>query len=1019
MKKDKKSEASDLRQKAEKIANRNLLKKGTQLTEVDTLKLIHELEVHQIELEMQMDELNRSNEALEISQMRYSELYDLAPIGFFSINEAGKISDINLMAASLLGMNRGELVKQDITRFIFPDDLDYFYAHRQLLFEKKKRQVCELRIRPANGKLFRARLEAVLKPGDDGKQVCFMVMSDITKEKLAEEQLRKSEERYRLLIESSGIGVGYYSLDGEILYFNLKAIQNLGGKPLDYIGRSLHEVFGKEAGDDYLTRLRATAKSRVSLEYEDFVPLQTGNYWFLSNYTKVLNPDGTVAGVQVLAHDITNRKFVEDKLKTSEERFRLLSYLLPVGIYLTDKNGKCIYTNKKWNEMSGLSESESLGDDWINGIHPDDRELIKSSWLRMVESEGDWGLEYRFMTPEGKISWVHGLAVPHKDGSGQVINYIGVNIDITNQKEADKALKESEEKYRKLVELSPDAIVVHTQGTIVYVNAAAIRQMGAESADEIVGKPAIGFVHPDYRNLALQRIKNLLENNAKAELIHEKFIRLNGESFDVETTAIPFIYDGKPSVQLIVRDITERLRMEEARQESEKKFQTLFESANDALFLMDGDSFIECNPMTLEVFACTKEQIIGQSPFRFSPEFQPDGSHSVKSGIEKIKAALGGTRQFFGWKHSRFDGTPFDAEVMLNAITIKGEKYLQASVRDISQRKQAEEKLKQSEAQYRLLADNMTDMVWLMDFDLNTFYISPSIEKIRGYTFEELKQLPLEKNLVPASLQIFKEFYQKELPKVYSSDFYSNETLIDLEFYKKSGTTFWLEIVATIIRDESRKPVSILCVGRDITEHKKISEKLKESEERLDLFFSQSLDGFFFMLLDEPVTWNDTADKEKILDYAMARLRLTKINKAMLEQYGATEDQFIGRTISEFFAHDTDQGREILRKIFNYGHLHAESVEKKLDGTDMIIDGDYICSYDSKNRITGHFGIQRDITGHKQDEEKIQRQLDELLRWQLVTLGREDRIRQMKQEVNELLVKLGEPARYPSQATDL
>jgi PAS domain S-box-containing protein len=130
----------------------------------------------------------------------------------------------------------------------------------------------------------------------------------------------------------------------------------------------------------------------------------------------------------------------------------------------------------------------------------------------------------------------------------------------------------------------------------------------------------------------------------------------------------------------------------------------------------------------------------------------------------------------------------------------------------------------------------------------------------------------------------------------------------------------------------------------------------------LELFFSQSLDGFFFMMLDKPIRWDAGSDKESVLDYVFQHQRITKINDAMLRQYGASPDQFLGRTPTDLFAHDLAHGRDLWRRMFDAGRLHVESDERRIDGTPICIEGDYICFYDAQGRITGHFGIQRDVT---------------------------------------------------------
>ena len=126
------------------------------------------------------------------------------------------------------------------------------------------------------------------------------------------------------------------------------------------------------------------------------------------------------------------------------------------------------------------------------------------------------------------------------------------------------------------------------------------------------------------------------------------------------------------------------------------------------------------------------------------------------------------------------------------------------------------------------------------------------------------------------------------------------------------------------------------------------------SDHLLELLFSQSLDGFFFMMLDEPIRWDDHADKERLLDYAFAHQRMTKVNDAMLAQYGATRESFIGLTPAVMFQHDLGSGRRVWRQFFDRGQLHIKTHERRVDGTPIVIEGDYICLYDAERRIIGH-----------------------------------------------------------------
>jgi PAS domain S-box-containing protein len=165
---------------------------------------------------------------------------------------------------------------------------------------------------------------------------------------------------------------------------------------------------------------------------------------------------------------------------------------------------------------------------------------------------------------------------------------------------------------------------------------------------------------------------------------------------------------------------------------------------------------------------------------------------------------------------------------------------------------------------------------------------------------------------------------------------------------------------------------------RDVTESRQAEQALQESKDLLELFFSQSLDGFFFMMLDQPLRWCETTDKENALDYIFANDRITKVNAAMLAQYGAREDQLVGRTPAELLVHDIPSARRRWREFLDSGHLHLETDERTVDGRPITIEGDYICLYDSEDRFIGHFGIQRDITDRKQAENEVLRSRQEL-----------------------------------------
>jgi PAS domain S-box-containing protein len=190
------------------------------------------------------------------------------------------------------------------------------------------------------------------------------------------------------------------------------------------------------------------------------------------------------------------------------------------------------------------------------------------------------------------------------------------------------------------------------------------------------------------------------------------------------------------------------------------------------------------------------------------------------------------------------------------------------------------------------------------------------------------------------------------------------------------------ELVGLVTQDDLLKWIDPLeCFTADSKQHSGVQPALHKNQlhelellsdqHRLEALFSQSPDGFFFMMLEHPIRWHETVEQEALLDYVFSHQRVTKVNAAMLAQYNAAENEFVGLTPQDFFAHDLEMGRQLWREMFDQGRLHVETSERKLDGTSIWIEGDYSCLYNSHGEIIGHFGIQRDITNRKHAEEEL------------------------------------------------
>jgi len=307
-------------------------------------------------------------------------------------------------------------------------------------------------------------------------------------------------------------------------------------------------------------------------------------------------------------------------------------------------------------------------------------------------------------------------------------------------------------------------------------------------------------------------------------------------------------------------------------------------------------------------------------------------------------------------------------EVLARVNTHLRLRYLQKSLeaqnaqlnQEIAERRRVEESLRQYE---RILAVSV-DSVGLIDLNYIYQVVNPSYLGWKNKSYDEVVGHTIAEVLGET---VFEAIIKPQIDRCFAGDIVQYEEWFD---YPNIGPQF-MSVTYSPYRetDEVIRGAVVSC--RNLTSLKQAETTLAEREKLLELFFSQSLDGFFFMMLDQPVQWDDTVDKAAVLDYVFTHQRITKINPAMLKQYGATAEQFLGRTPAQTFAHDINQGYAVWREFFDAGRLHIEMDERKLDGTPIQVEVDYICLYDDEHRIIGHFGVQRDITERKQLEQAI------------------------------------------------
>ena len=382
--------------------------------------------------------------------------------------------------------------------------------------------------------------------------------------------------------------------------------------------------------------------------------------------------------------------------------------------------------------------------------------------------------------------------------------------------------------------------LLDVDGLVMQVNQAALTFAGV-TEDQIRKQPFWDTPFWVHDPVQKARIREAVKQAAGGETVRFETTHQDaGGQVRIMDFSIKPIYDENGRISFLIpegRDITELCQLETSLKESETRYRTLFENAGDAILIMDGMRFSDCNAKALELFACSRQDLIGRTPFRFSPPTQPDGLSSEGKALLYIEAALAGKSQFFQWTHARLDGLCFDAEVTLNAIRVGHSKFLQAIVRDITERKQAEKIRAENEERFRFLAENTKDVIWILDVETLRFtYVNPSVVRQRGFTPEEIMAQPLDEALDKASADYVRGLIAEHMTAFAKGEEQLDQTVYyteQLKQHHKNGSWIWTEATGSFRRNPSTGRLKIYGVTRDISERIRADKEREKLERQL------------------------------------------------------------------------------------------------------------------------------------------------------------------------------------------
>jgi PAS domain S-box-containing protein len=411
---------------------------------------------------------------------------------------------------------------------------------------------------------------------------------------------------------------------------------------------------------------------------------------FAMYYREVRSPSAyelqLIERVTHMASLAIERAQTQAQLRASEQRYRSLFESVPIGLYRSTPEGRILDANDALVQMLGYPSREKLLETPAQALFCDPAD--RQRWQAEMDAKG---VVSYFVTQlkryDGTPIWVVDRARAVRDPQGTILYYDGSLVDITEQRRSEEALRASEARYRALVESSPDGIGIHQDGRVVFINPAGARLLGAQSPDELVGKPAMDLLHPDYREVVRERIQRSLATGQPAPPLMEKFIRLDGTVIDVEVTAVPIMWEGRPAMQVVFRDITERKRMEEELKASEERYRDLFENANDGIYILDGAGrIVSFNRKAEEITGYTFEEVRGQ-PYTLLVSSGPERKKARRAFLKNMRGQPDKTELTIIRKDGREVILELSTRPILQGGQIVG---IQGIARDITERKELE-----------------------------------------------------------------------------------------------------------------------------------------------------------------------------------------------------------------------------------------------------------------------------------------------------------------------------------------
>ena len=896
--------------------------------------------------------------ALQQQEYQYRSIFESINDGIFiSDIETGRLITVNPATCKIHGYTYEEFIQLSPTDFIHPDSLPVFADFVETIKYGNRFFSEAVDVHKDGTPIY---IEVVGTPFSyGGEPHALAVIRDISDRKRLEVERETVEatlkERNTLLNSVLEAIPGVFFVkdsEGKYIVANSNLAKSLGKSTIDVIGKTDRELFPAEVANSILEKDRTLIEQAIVQQFEEVIPTPTGDRTYLTVKTPFLSAEGDVAGIIGLSRDISDRKRLEAEQQEAETELKdansfLTSVLeaIPGFFFAKDGDGKYITLNSNLADFYHHSIAEAIGKtdfdffpaEIAESMIKNDREIMAQGVLKRFE-------EVVPISTSETATYLSTKA-PLRNAEGDMVGMIGLAQDISDLKAMEASLRQSEQRFRDVTEAAGEYIWEFSlDGIYTFVTEQA-KAVKGYSPDELLGHNPFEFMAPEDVPYVQDVVQKAAIDKSAFTLEHRD-ITPTGEVTWEAVSGVPILDEQGDVIGFrgTGLSITDRKLAELKVAESEAKFRRLVEDANDMIYIVDADNrFTYLSPQFTKMWGHSIESCINQP---FAPLVHPDDLSSVITRIETLYTT--GKRQSsieFRTRHR--DGTFF--WVVCSITPIKNEQGqaigFQGVARDITERKQAEMAIAESEAKFRRLVENANDLLYEIDPNGHFNYLSPQLTKIWGYDVNDL----LGKSFAPL-------VHPDDLPAVMESTqklFVTGKRQTGLEFRIRHQDGHWIWVIcnSSPIHNADKQVTGFQGIARDISDRKLAEAAIAESGAKFRRLVENSNDLIYAIDADYCFTY---------------------ISPQFIEMWGHSVEEFMHQSFAPLI-HPDDMPIAIdsIQTLFATGERQTEIELRTFhkDGTLFWITCSNIPVKNDQGQVIGWQGTARDISERKAFEE--------------------------------------------------